>query len=59
MDTPLAEAGIIGTASAWRSMASGRAGDPVRRLHLPAFDQIVNELAKFRYRRAGNIPRRW
>jgi 2-oxoisovalerate dehydrogenase E1 component beta subunit len=57
MDTPLAESGILG-------MAIGMALNglrPVAEIQFadflyPAFDQVVSELAKFRYRSAGQFP---
>lgn len=57
MDTPLAESGIIG-------MALGMAANglrPVPEIQFmdfiyPAFDQIVSEVAKIRYRSGGGFP---
>ncbi|MCS6914744.1 MAG: alpha-ketoacid dehydrogenase subunit beta [Myxococcales bacterium] len=56
-DTPLSEGGIIGTAIGMalyglRPVPEIQFADFI----FPAFDQIVNELAKFRYRSGGEYP---
>ncbi len=56
-DTPLAEGGIIGAAAGMalyglRPVAEIQFADFI----YPAFDQIVNEVAKFRYRSGGQYP---
>src|SRR5829696_4692019 len=57
MDTPLVEAGIIGAAIGMalyglRPVPEIQFGDFI----FPAFDQIVNELAKLRFRSGGEYP---
>ena len=57
LDTPLSESGIIGTAIGMaiygmRPIPEIQFSDFI----FPAFDQIVNELAKFRYRSGGQYP---
>ena len=57
IDTPLAEGGIIGSAIGMAIYGMR----PVPEIQFadfifPAFDQIVNELAKFRYRSGGQYP---
>ncbi len=57
IDTPLAEGGIIGSAIGMALYGMR----PVPEIQFadfifPAFDQIVNELAKFRYRSGGQYP---
>ena len=52
-DAPIAKAESSAPRSAWPPMASSRYRDPVRRLYLPGYDQIVSEVARIRYRTAG------
>lgn len=57
IDTPLSEAGIVGTAIGMALYGLR----PVPEIQFadfsyPAFDQIVNELAKYRYRSGGQYP---
>lgn len=56
IDTPLAESGIIGTAIG----LALRGYRPICEIQFdgfvfPGFDQIVSQLAKYRYRSAGNV----
>ncbi|MEE8232518.1 MAG: alpha-ketoacid dehydrogenase subunit beta [Thermoplasmata archaeon] len=57
IDTPLAESGIIG-ASIGMAFYGLRPVPEIQFLDFiyPAFDQIVNEAAKFRYRSGGEYP---
>lgn len=57
IDTPLSETGIVGTAIGMALFGL----KPVPEIQFqdfiyPAFDQIVSELAKFRYRSGGQFP---
>ena len=57
LDTPLSETGIVGTAVGMALYGL----KPVAEIQFldfiyPAFDQIVSELAKFRYRSGGQFP---
>ena len=55
-DTPISETGIIGAAggnSGLRPAPNQR--NPVRRLHVPGYDQIVSEAARLRFRSAGGF----
>src|SRR5437588_6587891 len=56
-DTPLAEGGIIGTAIGM-ALYGLRPVPEIQFMDFifPAFDQIVSELAKFRYRSGGEYP---
>src|SRR5207249_208187 len=56
-DTPLAEGGIIGTAIGM-ALYGLRAVPEIQFLDFiyPGFDQIVSEIAKFRYRSGGEYP---
>ena len=58
IDTPLSEGGIIGTRGrAWRSTAWSRCPEiQFADFIWPAYDQIVSELAKYRYRSGGEYP---
>ncbi len=57
MDTPLSECGILGTA-AGMALYGMRAVPEIQFLDFiyPGFDQIVSEIAKFRYRSGGEYP---
>jgi pyruvate dehydrogenase E1 component beta subunit len=60
IDTPLSEGGIIGTAIGMALYGLV----PVPEIQFsdfifPAYDQIVSELAKYRYRSGGEYPRSW
>jgi 2-oxoisovalerate dehydrogenase E1 component beta subunit len=57
IDTPLAEGGIIGTAIGM-ALYGMRAVPEIQFADFifPAFDQIVNEVAKYRYRSGGQYP---
>ena len=50
VDTALAESGIIGTGIGRALRGFRRSASPVRRVRVPAFDQIVGQLAKMRLR---------
>ena len=57
IDTPLAESGVVGTAVG----LALRGYRPVCEIQFdgfvyPAFDQIVSQVAKFRYRNQGRVP---
>ena len=57
MDTPLSECGIVGTAAGMALYGL----KPVAEIQFldfiyPGFDQIVSEIAKFRYRSGGEYP---
>src|SRR3954468_8755093 len=57
IDTPLSEAGIIGTAAGlalygMRPIPEIQFADFI----FPGYDQIVSEVAKFRYRSGGQYP---
>jgi len=57
IDTPLAESGVVGTAVG----LAVRGYRPVCEIQFdgfvyPAFDQIVSQVAKFRYRNEGRVP---